>query len=675
MLDEFSEKRATFLHYTDAIINYAKYDGKLQVAAEFSKIRDELAMLRYNIAIMGFMNRGKSTLINAVLGRRDDDIAPIDIEVCSSAIVEYTDTDVIKDTDKYIKDLKDEGGALVRFKGDNQEPQKIFFNEIRDYVTEQGNEGNNKNVDKVTVYGNFPLLNKAAIMIDTPGKGAIYKYHDTLLQEFLPVADAIIFLISANLPLQTGEIAFLRELRDSEKKNIFFVLTKVDKVVKEDMPEVRKFVRDNIMQTGLNAGKIYEISAKELFDAYRKNLSEEKIKEIRASSGMDVLLREIEAHIQKNSDKNHILKKRVEETLQRAYSFCTGMLQLVEEDLSKFTKDIFSLETEAQQLKTQGEQLRTDQAEAISEFSRMWERQVKHFMRSIQSKKRRITDQIQNSLDNKNLLDNIFGSMRLTEMVQNHVQEECSEAVSELNAKLEDIADKLKKGVIDSIDIYISRTMGSPGVSDKAVGVGGALAGGAGAYLAYSSVVGIPGAISASWSAYVAACGVVQTTGPAIGFVAKTWAWLWGTGAVPAAGKGAAALAAKSTALTAAIGTTISGVATAGLAFGAVWLGAKVINATMKGLDKSRIPDLVNEMIEATSKNVGVELDNNKNGIIEMYKEIVEDLIRQNEEKSAQVITAIKNQDPTMKKSLEEKRDRLLEYLAQREKLSLSLIG
>ena len=81
-------------------------------------------------------------------------------------------------------------------------------------------------------------------IVDTPGTNAIIREHERLTTEFVPRADLVLFVTSADRPFTETERAFLETIRDWGKK-IVIVVNKVDIFeTREDLDEVLDFVRD-----------------------------------------------------------------------------------------------------------------------------------------------------------------------------------------------------------------------------------------------------------------------------------------------------------------------------------------------------------------------------------------------------------------------------------------------
>ena len=76
--------------------------------------------------------------------------------------------------------------AAVNFR--NGQTQPIQYKNIRDYVTEEANPENRKEVNIVEVGGPFLGMDHDLVLVDTPGAGSIHEYHDQILQEFIPAS-------------------------------------------------------------------------------------------------------------------------------------------------------------------------------------------------------------------------------------------------------------------------------------------------------------------------------------------------------------------------------------------------------------------------------------------------------------------------------------------------------
>jgi GTP-binding protein EngB required for normal cell division len=182
--------------------------------------QDRLRHNRFSVAVIGEFKRGKSSLINALLG--EPRLLPVDIDVATSVptVVSYGD----------------QAQAMVHFADGSSTPSDV--DRISDYVTEEANPGNRLGVRVVTVQLPNDRLTKGVMIVDTPGIGGLNVEHTAVTLEYLVNADALLFVVSAGEPLTTTELEFLS---DAAHYSDFLViaLTKIDRA-----PEPQVFLAD-----------------------------------------------------------------------------------------------------------------------------------------------------------------------------------------------------------------------------------------------------------------------------------------------------------------------------------------------------------------------------------------------------------------------------------------------
>ena len=204
--------------------------GEAASAEQFQALLVKLAEDRFNLAVVGQFKRGKSSLMNAIIGR---DLLPTGLLPLTSAITTlcYGPTERVM--------LKRKGWAFE---------QEIALNELADYVTERGNPGNEKGLIEARVELPVPFLRRGLHFIDTPGVGSARQENTATTYAFLPEADAVIFVTSVEAPLSEAEQAFLRDIRAHVRK-LFVVVNKMDLLAADEHDQVLGYIRDGIAQT------------------------------------------------------------------------------------------------------------------------------------------------------------------------------------------------------------------------------------------------------------------------------------------------------------------------------------------------------------------------------------------------------------------------------------------
>jgi GTP-binding protein EngB required for normal cell division len=195
-----------------------------------SEIADDAAALAARVAeglfyvtCIGQFKRGKSTLINALIGAPllPSGVVPVTAAI---TIVRYGDT----------------VRAGVLFEDGRQ--AQVDPSTLRDYITEERNPGNAKQVRAVEVAAPSNLLASGMCLVDTPGLGSIFEQNTGTTRAFLPHIDAALIVLGADPPLSGEEAAVAEEIA-RDVPHIVFVLNKADRLDEADVAEATTFTR------------------------------------------------------------------------------------------------------------------------------------------------------------------------------------------------------------------------------------------------------------------------------------------------------------------------------------------------------------------------------------------------------------------------------------------------
>lgn len=651
MFDRFARFRSDALKHLDQIRDFAQEHKYDTFSRNVEVFQDSLRHTEYNIAVIGHMKRGKSTLLNALLGRRDDLISPIDVKVCTAGIVQYFD----------IGEDGVEEHCLVYFHG-TAEPTRVSFSQIGDYVREDRNPENRKDVRVVEVYGRFPLLNQAVTLVDTPGRGATAKHHEAMVDQFLPNADAIILPISADLPIERAEREFLEAIREQDKDRIFFVLTKCDELDNESVSEVEEYVQRQASEAGLVCRRLHKVSARDLYDARKRGDSDEDIVAIRDRCGIRQLEEDLEEYILKTSSENDVLHRRLRPVLDDIHSFCHGEIERLDVQIEGFNCDVLKLESELRQTKSGSESLRSERDKALNKFGRLWEREVARFQRELTRRADRISDGIVSRLQDRGFLHAVSNTMKLGPLVAKRVDDEVASCIYELEDKLAERIRELNDTLDDELSVYLKRSRvknwsGSLGALTLSGGVVGSTAAGA------TTVLGAWGSAASAWAAYGSQVALAGETAASVGVLPGFWAWLWGAGSTSSTAAAAAAQTAQTAAFSTAMATTVGGIATGGVAIAAIWITKNLAHWGLTTLQENRIPTLVSDALTHAGEKIAEKLDQRRQDIKEDYERVIEDLIISHEERIEEILQAIKQNDPSLRERLIERKEYLEQFL------------
>ena len=179
-----------------------------------------------DVVVLGQFKRGKTTLINALIGR---DLLPRAAVPLTSVIT------VVRQGPRPRIEVMFEGGGR----------REIPFAELEEYVTERGNPQNARAVHLVEIEVDGPVLAGGLVLIDTPGTGSIYRHNTDVARGFLPHADAALFVLSADPPISDEEREDLAAVR-AAVPYVICVLNKIDQVDPAERQTVLDFTREHL---------------------------------------------------------------------------------------------------------------------------------------------------------------------------------------------------------------------------------------------------------------------------------------------------------------------------------------------------------------------------------------------------------------------------------------------
>ncbi len=190
----------------------------------------QLAEDRFNLAVVGQFKRGKSSLMNAVLGRN---LLPTGLLPLTSAITTLC--------------YGPKERVLLRRKGWAWE-QEVPLTQLAAYITELGNPGNEKGLIEARVELPLPFLRRGLHFIDTPGIGSARHENTATTYAFLPQMNAVIFVTSVEAPLSEAEERFLVDIR-GQVRQLFVVVNKMDMLAGEtEREEVLGYIHTRVEQ-------------------------------------------------------------------------------------------------------------------------------------------------------------------------------------------------------------------------------------------------------------------------------------------------------------------------------------------------------------------------------------------------------------------------------------------
>ncbi len=207
-----------------------------------------LADDRFNLMLVGRFSRGKSTLINAILGASH---LPTGILPLTSVIT----------TVRYGSRTQ----AAINF-NDRQLRQEVPLARLAEYVTQQSNPGNVKNVAYAEIELPVELLRRGVFFVDSPGLGSAIVENTQTTERFFPEADAFVLITSFDSPLSREENLALHRIRQTDKV-LYVIVNKQDTVNEDERKQVLSFVQSQLEEFSFQRPpRIFSISARQALE-------------------------------------------------------------------------------------------------------------------------------------------------------------------------------------------------------------------------------------------------------------------------------------------------------------------------------------------------------------------------------------------------------------------------
>jgi ribosome biogenesis GTPase A len=130
--------------------------GTPEDLAALDELRTRLGERRLRVLVAGEAKRGKSTLVNALLGQA----------VLPAGVTPLT---ALATTVRYGND------AGIRAAFADGHAENLPLSALEDLVTERRNPGNRRNIGSVTVRVDAPILAHRVELVDTPGTGSVMR--------------------------------------------------------------------------------------------------------------------------------------------------------------------------------------------------------------------------------------------------------------------------------------------------------------------------------------------------------------------------------------------------------------------------------------------------------------------------------------------------------------------
>jgi GTP-binding protein EngB required for normal cell division len=214
------------------------------VAEEAGELAARVSEGRFYVACVGQFKRGKSTLLNALVGHAVVPTGYLPVTAVATVI-------------RFGEELH----ARVRMR--DEAWLDVDLPNLKEYVTEELNPENKKGVEGAEVFVPSPLLASGMCFVDTPGLGSVFTGNTATTQAFIPHIDAALVVVGADPPIAGEELALV-EAVGRQVHDLILVINKADRTSDPERAAAVRFTRE-VLEKRLHRpmGDVFEVSAAE----------------------------------------------------------------------------------------------------------------------------------------------------------------------------------------------------------------------------------------------------------------------------------------------------------------------------------------------------------------------------------------------------------------------------
>ncbi|MDN5060325.1 dynamin family protein [Aliarcobacter butzleri] len=266
--DEHKSSFKDLKHNLENIINELKTDlTNKEILGELENTHNYLNDQKFSIGITGVMNAGKSTMLNALMGREILGSAVVP-ETANLTIVKHNPTDNAKVyywNEQEWDRIKKSASQLESMKDFVEETNKIFGDNLKNYIrpvsrfdeidikdlssyTSAEASGKKCNLVKYVELGSkLDFLSDGIEIVDTPGLDDPVIQREEITKEYISQCDMMIHLMNVSQSATLKDVEFIIDaLLYQNISKLLVVITRADTVSKEQLEEVIKYTKTSI---------------------------------------------------------------------------------------------------------------------------------------------------------------------------------------------------------------------------------------------------------------------------------------------------------------------------------------------------------------------------------------------------------------------------------------------
>ena len=348
-------------------------------------ISKKLQNEKFSIGITGIMNAGKSTMLNALLGKEILGTAVVP-ETANLTILKYSqkqfakvnywnkdefkkieDSGInLKSIEKFIRQTKEHfGDKLEQYITDEGKHEEVEIENLSSYTSAKSSDMRCNLVKSVELYSDLRFLKDGVEIVDTPGLDDPIVQREEITLAYVSDCDLMVHLMNVNQSATKKDVDFIIDSVIYQNiSRLLVVITRIDTVSEEELQEVIQYTkqsikkrlseqnRSNKLDSILEKIDFIPISGKvALLQRLGKNDEIQKLGFDASKSGID----EIEAYLNRVlfGDESEKARLIISNNLSELQNIKMHTLSLFEEEETFLNKSNQEIKKDYEEFKTQ----------------------------------------------------------------------------------------------------------------------------------------------------------------------------------------------------------------------------------------------------------------------------------------------------------------------------------
>jgi len=249
------------------ILGELEEKGSSNIQEDLEETREYINNQKFSIGITGVMNAGKSTMLNALMGKEILGSAVVP-ETANLTIVKHNTREnarvyywnesewnkIVKSSEQLdsMKDFVNEtnsvfGDALKSYIKPESRYDEVGIDELSSYTSAEASEKKCNLVKYVELGSNLDFLSDGIEIVDTPGLDDPVIQREEITKEYIGACDMMLHLMNVSQSATLKDVEFIIDaLLYQNISKLLIVITRADTVSKKQLDEVINYTKSSI---------------------------------------------------------------------------------------------------------------------------------------------------------------------------------------------------------------------------------------------------------------------------------------------------------------------------------------------------------------------------------------------------------------------------------------------